>query len=187
MQPNRKIKYCLNCGKPYYKNAKQSTPQFIMQKYCSHTCKRPWNKGLPAHNKGIKMSDEQKKKISEAQRGNKCKNFGIKTPLETRRKLSAARMGEKNHNWKGGISLNNKNRRYLLEYRLWRESVFKRDKYKCVLCGDDNGGNLEADHIKPFALFPELRYDITNGRTLCKKCHKKTFTYGKKLTRAHYE
>ena len=56
--------------------------------------------------------------------------------------------------------------------------VFKRDNFKCVLCGDKKGGNIEADHIKDFALYPELRLDINNGRTLCKSCHKKTDNYG---------
>lgn len=65
-----------------------------------------------------------------------------------------------------------------LEMRNWRKSVFHRDNYTCQECGDDKGGNLQADHIKPFALFPELRFEISNGRTLCKNCHKVTPTYG---------
>lgn len=64
------------------------------------------------------------------------------------------------------------------EYKKWRSDIFKRDNYKCVLCGDFKGGNLEADHIKDFALFPELRLNINNGRTLCNICHKKTENYG---------
>jgi hypothetical protein len=64
------------------------------------------------------------------------------------------------------------------EYKSWRKAVFKRDGYKCVLCGDEKGGNLEADHIKDFALYPKLRLDINNGRTLCKSCHRKTDNYG---------
>lgn len=65
-----------------------------------------------------------------------------------------------------------------LAYREWRTLVFKRDNYKCVICGNAKGCNLEADHIKEFALYPELRLDINNGRTLCKSCHKKTENYG---------
>jgi hypothetical protein len=65
-----------------------------------------------------------------------------------------------------------------LKYREWRKAVFKRDNYTCVICMDKKGGNLEADHIKDFALYPELRLNIDNGRTLCKSCHKKTENYG---------
>lgn len=57
-----------------------------------------------------------------------------------------------------------------IEYISWRNQVFKRDNYTCQLC-DSYGGGLHADHIKPWANFPELRYEITNGRTLCVPCH----------------
>ncbi len=63
------------------------------------------------------------------------------------------------------------------EYKSWREKVFERDNYTCQFCGQ-KGGKLNADHIKPFAYFPELRFDVDNGRTLCKECHKLTDTYG---------
>jgi hypothetical protein len=64
------------------------------------------------------------------------------------------------------------------EYQNWRKEVFRRDGYKCVLCGNSKGGNLEADHIKDFALYPEIRLELDNGRTLCKDCHRKTDNYG---------
>ena len=78
--------------------------------------------------------------------------------------------------WKGGITPLNQKIRGSVEYRLWRESVFKRDKYTCVWCGEV-GGKLNADHIKPFAYYPELRFAIDNGRTLCVECHKTTESY----------
>ena len=66
-----------------------------------------------------------------------------------------------------------------------------RDNFACVKC-DIVGGQLQVDHIKPFAVIlhendiktfeqaincKEL-WDINNGRTLCVDCHKKTDTYG---------
>jgi len=70
-------------------------------------------------------------------------------------------------------------------YKAWRTLVFERDNYTCVQCGDKNfvgrgeTVSLHADHIKPFALYPELRFEVTNGRTLCVPCHKKTGTFGR--------
>ena len=92
--------------------------------------------------------------------------------------------GEKCHLWKGGLTTINNQIRGSLEYRLWRTAVFERDNYTCIWCGARNGNGksviLNADHIKPFALFPELRFAIDNGRTLCKPCHITTETYGNK-------
>jgi len=39
------------------------------------------------------------------------------------------------------------------------------------------GGDIQADHIRRFSEYPELRFDLNNGRTLCTECHKK-ITYG---------
>jgi len=91
----------------------------------------------------------------------------------------------KNHgNWKGGITTEIRRIRNSAEYKEWRLKVFKRDYYTCIWCGEKNkkGVNvkLNADHIKPFAIYPELRFDISNGRTLCESCHLKTETYGGK-------
>lgn len=83
---------------------------------------------------------------------------GVKFTLEHRKNLSLSNgnRGEKSHFWKGGITEINTKIRQGFEYRLWREAVFKRDKYTCVLCGAKNGSGktvyLEADHIKPFSL-----------------------------------
>ena len=43
----------------------------------------------------------------------------------------------------------------------------------CRLCFRivTRGVNAEVDHIKPRSTHPELRYDVSNGRILCKECH----------------
>lgn len=131
---------------------------------------KPWLKG-----KKRVFTEEWKKKISNGTKGKKIS-------LETRNKISLALSGNKSYLWQGGKTTESEKIRKSIEYKLWRKSVFERDKYTCVWCFQV-GGILNADHIKPFSLYPELRFAIDNGRTLCKECHKKTDTY---LVKARY-
>lgn len=62
-------------------------------------------------------------------------------------------------------------KRLSYRYRKWRESVLRRDNYKCTECNSTK--NLNVHHKKNFSEFEELRYDINNGITLCESCHKK--------------
>lgn len=87
--------------------------------------------------------------------------------------------GPAHWNWKGGPDNELVALRKTLEYRQWRQSVFRRDRYTCVIC-HRSGVTINADHIKPFSLYPELRLELSNGRTLCKPCHIKTDTWGRK-------
>lgn len=121
---------------------------------------------------------EQKRKISESLKG---KRVSIKTEFKKGHKNKHSMKGENNSNWKGGISNIKFRLRQTKEYRLWRKAVLERDNYTCIWCGRTN--NIQTDHIKPFALFPELRFAIDNGRTLCVSCHKTTDTYAGKLNK----
>jgi len=85
--------------------------------------------------------------------------------------------GENHWNWKGGITPINEKIRRTIEYEEWRKAVFERDNYTCQLCGEI-GGVLHADHIKDFSSYPEFRFELSNGRTLCKNCHLKTDNWG---------
>jgi len=96
---------------------------------------------------------------------------------ENKHNISLGHKGEKNYNWKDGISRTNSHLRKLSEYKEWRKWVFERDNFTCQIC-KKRGGKLNADHIRPFATFPELRLELSNGRTLCIPCHIKTDTYG---------
>lgn len=154
--------------RPEWHRAKMRKPKTITDKL-----KASWEKM-----RGVKrpLSEETKKKISLAHQN--------RSP-EFRMKMSLARRGDKSHLWKGGVTKINLVIRASVEYKLWREAVFKRDNYQCIWGGKEHGKKLNADHIKPFALFPELRFAIDNGRTLCEDCHRKTDTFG--VNTNHYE
>ena len=125
---------------------------------------------LPRRRFGRKHSEETKEKMSKSHMGLNTWMKGKKLSKETRKKISFATKGEKNYWWKGGITPINTTIRQSLEYRLWREAVFKRDNWTCQWC-KQRGGKIHADHIKMFSIYPELRFSVENGRTLCKKCH----------------
>ena len=132
------------------------------------------HKGQPSSFKGHRHTDEAKKKISLAKSGKKLS-------IEHRIKLSISHRGQKSYLWRGGNKRINNGIRNRIEYRLWREAIFKRDNWTCQFCrirsGEGTKVYLQADHIRPFALYPELRFELSNGRTLCLNCHKKTDSY----------
>ena len=53
-------------------------------------------------------------------------------------------------------------------YHKWREQVILRDK-KCVICGRQK--HMVAHHLDHASYFPNERFDINNGITLCYECH----------------
>lgn len=57
------------------------------------------------------------------------------------------------------------------EYVKWRKEVLKRDAGICQHC---KCKGTVAHHIKSFTKYPELRLELSNGLTLCKKCHIET-------------
>lgn len=136
--------------------------------------------------KGIswgKFSKEQRERMSERRKG-------VPKPKteEYKRKQSESHRGKKNPqwgkqgelaaNWRGGKMPEILLLRRSWRYKEWRIKVFERDKYTCQYCGDNQGGNLESDHIKSFTLYPKYRFWVSNGVTLCKKCHRKTPNWG---------
>jgi predicted HNH restriction endonuclease len=99
---------------------------------------------------------------------------GKKLSIGHKRKLSLAKIGkcgELSNNWRGGVSVD----AHSLtdpKYKKWRSAVFERDNWTCQTCGAR--GYVEPHHIKRWADYKELRYEVTNGVTLCKECHKLT-------------
>lgn len=93
------------------------------------------------------------------------------------RKCSSFFHSGPNHpGWKGGSGQDDRNRP---EVRLWRKAVFERDGHRCRDCG--SAEDLHAHHIKPWVTFPDLRLVLSNGRTLCSRCHSRV--HGRDLTK----
>jgi hypothetical protein len=111
---------------------------------------------------GKKQTSETKQKISRA-------NSGKKPSEEARIKMSMAARKVKPAEFDGFISPQKVVERQLFRHQVHAQ-VLQRDNYTCQIC-DVAGGYLNVDHIKPWAEYPELRYEISNCRTLCQSCH----------------
>lgn len=169
-------KKCEHCGKLFNKSKTVSLKLWTKTRFCSRVCTDTYKrKPLSEFTRECLFCHEiflvKKPSVISRYCSKKCwtsSQIGKIRPL-----LS----GEKHWNWRGGKTKEQELVRKSIEYKTWRTAVFERDGYRCVLCGDKRGHNLEADHIKTFASNPELRFITDNGRTLCHDCHTKTDTY----------
>ena len=155
----------------------------------------PKAKGAYSFPKGLKMDNDWIEKNRQSKIGKKNGMFGKKPwnykggfpkCLDCGKKLSTYKAsrcrkcaslflaGKHRKGWK------EETRRYIhtrdKKYLQWRSDVFTKNNWTCQTCGI-RGCYLEAHHIKSWAKFPEERYNIDNGVTLCKDCHKLTDNY----------
>lgn len=141
---NKKVKHiCITCGKEFITSPSSRRSK---NKFCNNKCKGMW--------------------------------------------WSKQIIGRNHHNWKGTTPID-KTIRTSEKYLNWRKSIFERDNYTCQKCGNNKSGKLNAHHKKRFSVilndikqrFPLLSiidivkdypdmWDIKNGITLCKDCHK---------------
>ena len=187
-----------------YKHTEKALAKMKGRQFSSEHIKK-----LSESKKGFKHTDETKIRMSNAQKGKTVsqitrqkirqslmghevlaivrakiseKNKGMIQTREECLAKSKRQSGENSYLWRGGLTSLNEKIRKGVEYRIWRQAVFRRDNWTCVLCfargKKATPVTLNADHIKPFAMYPELRLSVENGRTLCVPCHKKTDTWG---------
>ena len=121
------------------------------------------------------FSEEHKRKISKSE-------MGKVVSKEARQKMSKSKSGKNHpqygkigkecHNWNPNLTNEDRQQtRKYPEYIEWRTAVFERDNFTCQICEDNKGGNLIAHHLESYAVNPELRTVLENGKTICKKCH----------------
>lgn len=163
MRGGKTIMACATCNIEFKRMTSWIKPSKSGNRYCSVSCRNA--KGTRVYKKGVGPTEATRAKMRASHiKINSIKHIPIKR-------------GKEHYNWRGGVTSENETIRKSTEYKIWRLAVYQRDGYTCLMCGKV-GGKLNVDHIKPFSLYPELRLDINNGRTLCEICHRKTPTYG---------
>lgn len=172
------VKTCIVCGKDYNRRGRNATNS----KFCSYKCKNEYQhthiiRELSPNWKGgvrekiceccgvtFKWEDNTKKPYSSFLKQKTCSQ-------KCKSEMQKLKVGPLSNSWKGGTS-----KRDMSKQKEWSTKVFIRDNYTCQDCGK-RGGYLQAHHIKGYTEYPELRWDIDNGQTLCKKCHYKTYKF----------
>lgn len=135
---------------------------------------RPWLKGHVT--KGTQLPPYRREALARGREKHAAKMRGLPMPLAHREAIrrgklgvpgteaqKAAKRGPNNPIWAGGYAIDLKN---------WAKAVKERDNYTCQTCGlKENSRSTHAHHIKPFREYPALRFEVSNGMTLCSKCH----------------
>lgn len=161
---------CKRCTKSFQR--KKYLPQIV---FCSKECRVTYKREHPKEYSlfgvghvgykstpwlGKKLSEETKKKMSLSRIGRKMSPECL-----------AKRSGPNHWQWKGGITDKNAKIRASAEYIAWRNAVYERDYWTCQDC-KTKPKRIVAHHINPFNDYPELRFEVSNGITLCRRCHK---------------
>jgi len=171
---------CLYCGKDFFVDSNVIKRGYGI--FCSKSCTghRKYGRKKLAPKKELyciicnkKFYEYISRLLKEKNRG-KCCSRECRI-LYTQRMIS----GSRNYRWQGGITPINTLERSQMKTRSWSFSIKKRDSFTCQGCGDKNykgrGKSIRfhAHHIKAWKDYPGLRFNLTNGITVCYNCHKK--------------
>lgn len=161
---------------------KRHSPEIMERIRVANLGHVPWNKGK----KGV-YSEQTLQKMREGKLGKPGNALGKKRSLETCKKISESkkgkptwnkgrlwieRRGENHHRWIKDRSLvkMDKERGGPL-HKQWSRDVKNRDGWKCKISNNNCSGRLESHHILGWNQYPELRYQLNNGITLCHAHH----------------
>lgn len=101
---------------------------------------------------------------------------GRKHTKKSKEKMAKSQIGlhvaEKNGRWiKDRSLIKRQDKRNDPAYVDWVKQVKRRDKKTCRLLNAECKGILTVHHIYSWSKFPQKRYDINNGITLCQAHH----------------
>ena len=159
---------CEYCGEGF------TPPEPDKDRFCSLDCYHEWMNGEAQPHTYNRLELEC----------NQCgESFELPVSLAEKGGVYCSNDCKNEAAYKGNSSLNHEFR-YMELNGGWRASVFERDDYTCVKCGE-RGGSLQAHHVTPvselidgcesreeFEDIPEFR-DVSNGKTVCTDCHDK--------------
>lgn len=174
---------CIECNKNFQINKKRFENGRKTNKnygtFCSRSCRSKYVFKGKGYRKGKKNKIDKSLHL-------KCiicgKSFKVDKSREWQARFCSLKCkgkgqkkwqsNNKHWNWKGGITEENQKIRSSIEYKEWRYEVYVRDKFHCQICDTHcNGKTIVAHHIKSFKDYPELRFTVSNGITLCRRCH----------------
>jgi len=91
-----------------------------------------------------------------------------------------AHAGPESYNWNPDLTQEDRESRRLGQRnKEWSLSVMRRDIFTCQICGCNR--RLNAHHLDGYHWAKALRFDISNGVTLCETCHRQYhILFGKK-------
>jgi len=178
---------CIYCGKEFF--VIPANTKDYKGKYCSRKC---MGKYFSNNKRGEKCSSWKGGLVKK--RCVKCgKEFDTRPDDLNRKFCSRECAGNTKKSKKSKKISISSSIRSSGKYKQWQQSVLIRDNFICQECGQV-GGDLEVHHKKSFdVLLKEVRkylplfnlyngamvytplWEIDNGITYCKKCHKKHF------------
>ena len=189
------MKYCLQCSKLISRNAKRC-------RTCANTGDRNphYKEGFYSKDIYCSVCNKQLSKSIGTEKNKLCRSCSTKKQYENPSNhhwFGVRKIGKNSPNYKDGRTKLVDAIRRNTDYYKWRTACFNRDNYTCQMC-NVKGGYLEVDHIKQLSIIISeflakysqfstiedketlLRlaqtyvefWDLSNGRTLCKECHK---------------
>jgi len=176
-------KICQQCNKEF--SLQKQATHWKQIKFCSLDCRY-------ASQRGKKLPKETREKMSQVRSArvptgenspywkgglSNCIDCNIKVASYSAKRCSHCfikkNRGKNHYSYKADRTTLKKGRiqAYDYAYRVWMKAVKNRDGWKCKIGNEDCNGRLEAHHILRWSKFPELRYEVNNGITLCHAHH----------------